>query len=715
MNTNQIYNKTITISHQNEELDTFNLNYLTYKGKLTAIVEYFNKLSIENCTKIAQKNNEGESALDIAAYLGFTNIYLYLLTFSGDPYKLDERGRNSLYYSCYKGELKIIMTLLNFERFRIKMESLQTIDVIKKSYKFSKLDIVKGKLSRAVNLTELNVKRFNSFQVSMREEAQNIIKKALLKLEIALSQRDMEGRTPLHYAAMSKFPLCYLIVESILDFEFFNLNGWDDFLRLYSDIQFVEVKEERKCDPRRSLRLERELATLLGETIIKELFQEFRRMKGELMKSIINMQDNMGNTVLHVAAFHGDYRIVNKLLAYGADKIAINGEDKIAVDLAKDNFVRNVLTSLNKAAKSSDEKNITELVYFGHDINKKQTIFSQAPIHKVIESNKEDKYNVLIKMLDMGADPNSKDSNGWAALHYASEFGDFESVKILIASKAVIDFFSNNHRTPLHLAALNNFPEILKFLLENNADPNFKDNNGCTPLHLASKHGNVTCIDLLLAYGAFLYEVDFRKWNVLHYAAFQGHHKAVRYLIKYDADYDILQTNRNSQNKLAIEIVRDPSVKPNFISLWHAAREGDLDMIRQLLNEGEKINEQTIFLRNTPIHIAVLNNHYLTVRLLLNEKANFELRNKDEITPVEYAEIMNAAITRFADKCENIINDTIDLRDFVRNILNKSDKILNNIISTKNYKIRIWFMNDFTIKIVKLFRGEEETRNENSY
>jgi ankyrin repeat protein len=715
MNTNQLYNKTISVRPVTVESEYFDLYHLAYNGKLTGIVEQFNKLSIENCIKLINQNFDGKSPLDVAAFLGFSNIFLYLLTFSGDPYRLDEKGQNSLHLCCYKGELKILMTLLNFERFRIKLESLEIFDGLKKSHRFSKLDIIKGKLSRAVNRTELNIKRFDAFQANLKEEALNIIKKAIIKLEIALSQRDMEGRTPLHYAAMSKYPLCYLIVENILDFEFFNLNGWEDFLKLFSDIQFVEVKEERKCDPRRSLRLERELITLLGDTAVKELSEEFRRMKLEMMKSIINMQDNMGNTVLHVAAFHGDYRIVNKLVAYGADKTAINGEDKIPVDLAKDNFVRNVLTSLNKAAKSSDEKNMTELVYFGHDINKKHTIFSQAPIHKVIESNKEDKYNVLLKMLDMGADPNLKDSNGWTALHYACEFGDFDSVKILVNHKAVIDFFSNNHRTPLHLAALNNFPEILKYLLENGADPNFKDNSGCSPLHLAAKYGNVECIDLLLGYGAFLYEVDFRKWNVLHYAAFQGHHKAVRYLIKYDADYDILQTSRNSQNKLAIEIVRDPSVKPYFISMWHAAREGDLDMIRQLLNEGERINEQTIFLRNTPAHIAVLNNHYLTVRLLHNEKASFEIRNKDEITPIEYAEIMNAAITRYAEKCEDIINDTIDLRDFVRNILNKSEKILNNIVSTKNYKIRIWYMNDFTIKIVKIFRTEEETQGEKSY
>ena len=152
--------------------------------------------------------------------------------------------------------------------------------------------------------------------------------------------------------------------------------------------------------------------SLLGDQVIKEeLSPYFNTLKKELLKKVINMQDNNGDSILHISAFHGDFRIVNKLVFFGGDKKMMNGENKLPVDLAKDNFVRKVLTNLNKAAKSSDSKNITELVNFGQDINEKISIFSQAPIHKIIESKKEDKHNVLKKMLEMGADPNIKDSN----------------------------------------------------------------------------------------------------------------------------------------------------------------------------------------------------------------------------------------------------------------------------------------------------------------
>ena len=35
----------------------------------------------------------------------------------------------------------------------------------------------------------------------------------------------------------------------------------------------------------------------------------------------------------------------------------------------------------------------------------------------------------LKKMLDLGSDPNIKDSNGWSALHYACQLGDSKVLK----------------------------------------------------------------------------------------------------------------------------------------------------------------------------------------------------------------------------------------------------------------------------------------------
>ena len=719
MSLNQRYNKTITFKPSVQKEDTqFDLCYLTYNGRLTKIVDYFNKLPVSKSKEIVSKSFDEETrrnSLQISSFLNFANIFLYLLTYDADAYYSDVNGQSTFHMISYRGHTKLLALLLNHERYKMKMKSLERVDSIKKSSGFSKLDIVKGKQSRAVHHTPLNVQKFADMQKALRDEAKRLIKEFIDKLGEALTKKDKEGQTPLHLAAMSKFPLSHLICYNILDFDFFKFDStWDDYLNLYEDLQALEIKQERMCDPRRSLRLEREFVTLLGDQVIKEeLSPYFNTLKKELLKKVINMQDNNGDSILHISAFHGDFRIVNKLVFFGGDKKMMNGENKLPVDLAKDNFVRKVLTNLNKAAKSSDSKNITELVNFGQDINEKISIFSQAPIHKIIESKKEDKHNVLKKMLEMGADPNIKDSNGWSALHYACQLGDLDSVKILIAAHADIDSYSNNKRIPLHLAANMNYPEIVNYLLDNNANADYKDDQGCTPMHLAAKQGNTKCIEHLLFHNADLYAIDFRGWNILHYAAFHGHKKTVRYLAKYDADNDILCTMRNSQNKLPIEIVRDPSVKPFFISLWHAAKDGDLDMTRNLLNSGEDINKKSQFENNSPLHIAVINNHYLLVRLLIEQGATVNVDNKDGHQPWEYAGEMRKGIAERYKASEDKNRDTIDLRDvvneaFERMRIKKKEEYVDATIGKENWRLRVWNAFDFNEKICKVLKVDEK-------
>jgi ankyrin repeat protein len=551
----------------------------------------------------------------------------------------------------------------------------------------------------------------------VKKEAERLIKEFIDKLTMYLGAKDINGQTPLHLAAMSKFSLSHEIINQILDFNFFQLDeSWEDYLSIFSEIQALEIKKERmNQDPRRCQRIERELITLLGEDAIKnQLTEFFKNEKRQMLKGLINIKDNNGDNLLHICSFFGNYKIINRLINYGGNKRIENKGDKKPVDIAKDNKVRKNLTNLNEAAKASNEKDIQELVNFGKDINEKLSIFSFAPIHKIIESKKKNKHEVLKKMLLLGSDPNIKDSNGWTALHYACQYGDFESLKILIDTKANINAFSNNQRTPLHLAAKMNRIEIVKYLTDkilsqkggmNTKFLNAKDDHGCTPSHLAAKEGNKECLEILLTKGADLYAVDLCGWNILHYASFHARKDTIRFICKYDADYDKLQNTKNTQNKLPIEILSNYNLKPYFMSLWHAAREGDLDMTKRLIvNENQNPNEQTYFEKNTPLHLAVLNNHYLEVRLLLEYKANKNIKNKYGILPYEYATLMTKPIQLIYKESKDIDRDTFDLRKIIQNLINKPSDIVNATVCKKNHNLRVWTANDFNEKINKELR-----------
>ena len=317
-------------------------------------------------------------------------------------------------------------------------------------------------------------------------------------------------------------------------------------------------------------------------------------------------------------------------------------------------------------------------------------------------------------MLLLGSDPNLKYSNGWTALHYAAQIGDLKSVEILIANKANINAFSNNGRTALHFAAKMKREKVVNYLVDKILEKhktdyqiylNAKDEHGCTPSHLAAKEGNTACLEILLSKGADVYATDICGWNILHYASFYAKGETIRHICKYDADYDILINTKNTQNKLPIEILSDYNLRHYFISLWHAAKEGDLDMTKRLiLTERQDPNEKTRFEQNTPLHLAVLNNHYLEVRLLLEYKADPKLVNKANCRPDQYARLMDKPMEKKFKECEEKNEKTFDLREIIKELLHKKGVVIDAIVCKKNRTLELWTPLELNEKIVNEFK-----------
>jgi ankyrin repeat protein len=62
---------------------------------------------------------------------------------------------------------------------------------------------------------------------------------------------------------------------------------------------------------------------------------------------------------------------------------------------------------------------------------------------------------------------NLVDASGWTALHYATQSGSFECVKLLTEYKAKIDATTDKNETALFLATKQNHPDIVDLLAEN--------------------------------------------------------------------------------------------------------------------------------------------------------------------------------------------------------------------------------------------------------
>ena len=141
-----------------------------------------------------------------------------------------------------------------------------------------------------------------------------------------------------------------------------------------------------------------------------------------------------------------------------------------------------------------------------------------------------------------------------------------------------------------------------------------------------------------------------RKGTPLHYASYNGHPKAVNFLLKREADHDELQLKRNTQKRTAFIIAKSDAVKKAFnrklyfffmiiylifySDIWKAAKDGDLDMVRiQLRQHPDELIGRTKYRGNTPMHMAAQNGHYLIVKFLLERGADSTITNLDEQTP----------------------------------------------------------------------------------
>jgi ankyrin repeat protein len=103
------------------------------------------------------------------------------------------------------------------------------------------------------------------------------------------------------------------------------------------------------------------------------------------------------------------------------------------LEVGKDKFVRGVLQNLNEAALQSNVQDLQHLVNCGNKIDKKLSVFGEAPIHKAILSEEGEQKNATLKaIIDNNAFIDNIDSNGWTALHHASYNGDINSVDTLL-------------------------------------------------------------------------------------------------------------------------------------------------------------------------------------------------------------------------------------------------------------------------------------------
>ena len=300
-----------------------------------------------------------------------------------------------------------------------------------------------------------------------------------------------------------------------------------------------------------------------------------------------------GRTSMLLAIRHGYLTTINLLLEQGADPTVKNNQGWNAIHIAarfgQDNVLRLLFTKrFDWELEARASNGVTALLL---------AVRNGYPL-------------TIDLLLEQGADPMTKDNQGWNALHVATAFGRDNVLRLLLAKQFDWDLEARafDGKTVLLLAVGNGHLTIIDLLLEQGADPTAKDNQGCNAIHRAAGYGRDTVLEFLLTKQSerSLETQTSDGSTALLLAAKNSHFGAVELLLKKGAKLKGAQ-------------------EPGLTVLHRAAEGGHETVVKLLLDMGFDIDTQTET-KCTALHMAAEAGHEAVVQVLLDSGAIADIK-----------------------------------------------------------------------------------------
>ncbi|UPK97931.1 hypothetical protein LCI18_008866 [Fusarium solani-melongenae] len=186
------------------------------------------------------------------------------------------------------------------------------------------------------------------------------------------------------------------------------------------------------------------------------------------------------------------------------------------------------------------------------------------------------------RLIEKGADFESKDEYSGTILHWAAFGGNDAVVRILLEIGAGFDSRDEDGESPLHWAAYSGSEAIVRILLKIGADDQMKNKEGDTPLSLAIGTGNEAIIQLLqhnadspvssqssevdhssqhnardVTPGISLADIDFNSLSPLYKKDGEGWYAIFNPQIQRDLDVDLVHVFKHSSVVTSVRVSHD--------------------------------------------------------------------------------------------------------------------------------------------------------------
>ena len=318
----------------------------------------------------------------------------------------------------------------------------------------------------------------------------------------------------------------------------------------------------------------------------------------------VNLRNTFGNTPLRLASFAGEVEASRLLLQWGADANTLDEEG---------------FSPLHRAARNGHLDVVRLLIESSADIGSRNKV-CRTPLHS---ASFRGHAHISELFIQHGADVDPLDNDGWTPLQLALQEGHVKTAELLIQHGADVGSRNNSGRRSLHSATFCGRSHIVELLIQQGADVGSHGDDGWTPSHMASQ-------------------------SPLHLAALEGSLDTVKYLPGCGADRrDIRDDNNRTPLDLASDnekldvtnflsrsaVTHDEEANPTMLSI--IPQNQRLDVVQSLRRHGGDVESSAD--EQPSLYTASRNGQVGVLRLLLNQGSDIEERNGSRQTTLAVA------------------------------------------------------------------------------
>lgn len=372
---------------------------------------------------------------------------------------------------------------------------------------------------------------------------------------------------------------------------------------------------------------------------------EMVKMLLEHSNTDVNAQDENGRTALFLAADLNNVPLAQLLLDNKANVNTFNHQDQTPLWCASFGGYIDMLTLLLKYNARIDTS--------------KDDDYNVSPLSTAIQ---RDHTPIIRILIEQGIDPNIRfkqtdnnmQVNSATPLLLVTDKNNYEGVEFLLQHGAQVDAIDQpNGLTSLMLAAAKDYRDILQLLLAYDAQVDAIVPNGLTALSMAAQEGHLDILQLLLKNEAHINHQDNDGFTALHHAVLGNHISSARFLLDNGAKVDLLENQKKTplwcasrkgyadivELLLAYKADIDIPMEDNCTPLCIATCIGHMPIIRMLIEHGANPNTGicTETGEFTPLMLAIENNNYEAIELLLKSGAQVNGMSSDGWTPLMLA------------------------------------------------------------------------------